>query len=218
MGSTSRDRILTEALRLFGERGFAATTVAQIEQAAGLSAGSGALYRHFRSKDELLVTAIRSRLADRDDGWDQFLAPEFSVAGFLESFFPESSLVDRLVALCRIGLARLEHNRDVTRVLFRDNSAAPEALEVFRREEWTVVASVVTRGLAELAPPERRDEDWEATGAVIFGAVAHYWLLTDIFGGQHPATVDADRYLRATAEMIAARLGHGAGAHRKERP
>ncbi|MFD0856079.1 TetR family transcriptional regulator, partial [Actinomadura adrarensis] len=34
---TTRERIVSEALRLFADRGYAATSVAEIEAAAGLS-------------------------------------------------------------------------------------------------------------------------------------------------------------------------------------
>ncbi|MGH9208726.1 MAG: TetR/AcrR family transcriptional regulator, partial [Acidimicrobiales bacterium] len=40
----TRERLVTEAMRLFGEQGYKATSVAQIEAAAGLAPGSGALY------------------------------------------------------------------------------------------------------------------------------------------------------------------------------
>ncbi|MFD5174714.1 TetR/AcrR family transcriptional regulator [Nocardia sp. NPDC058379] len=205
MTPTSRERIMTEALRLFGEQGFAKTSIAQIEQAAGLSGGSGALYRHFESKDQLLVRAVATRLEDRGE-WERFMAPEFSVAAALDSATDGGDLVDKLVALCRIGLARLDHDRDVTRILLRDNSIPAELLEVFRQREYAVVMSAVTRGLIELAGPGAHVADWDATAAVLVGALAHFWMIRDIFGGGHPANVDADRYLRATAELIAARL------------
>lgn len=214
MGGT-REVIIREALRLFGERGFAGTSVAEIERAAGLSAGSGALYHHFSSKDELLVEAVRARLADRGE-WEQFLDPVFSPTEFLGQVMPDATTVDKLTALCEIGLARLEHDRDVTRILLRDNSVAPGVLDVFRREEFTVVTSTVARGLIELAPPERRGEDWDAVATVVVGAIAHFWLISDIFGGEHPAAVDAQRYLRATAQMIAARLDHQGNITRRD--
>ncbi|WP_415043409.1 TetR/AcrR family transcriptional regulator [Gordonia sp. (in: high G+C Gram-positive bacteria)] len=51
-------------MRLFGEQGYRATSVAQIEEAAGLTPGSGGLYHHFRSKEQLLEAGIE-RHADR---------------------------------------------------------------------------------------------------------------------------------------------------------
>ena len=62
--TTTRDRLVTEAMRLFSEQGYRATSVAQIEAAAGLAAGSGALYHHFKSK-ELLLDAGIDRQLDR---------------------------------------------------------------------------------------------------------------------------------------------------------
>src|SRR5690349_12833907 len=122
MAESSRDRILSEALRLFGEQGYAGTSIAQIEKAAGLSPGSGALYRHFKSKDELLVQALQARVLDRGQ-WAQFLSPDFSVLAMLDLVAPDTDIVDRLVVLCKIGLQRLDHDRDVTRILLRDNTA-----------------------------------------------------------------------------------------------
>ncbi|MEV0028002.1 helix-turn-helix domain-containing protein [Nocardia sp. NPDC050793] len=205
MSRTSRERIIDEALRLFGEQGFARTSVAQIERAAGLSGGSGALYRHFRSKDELLVEAVRTRLTERAE-WEAFLDPDFSFVALLDAATPGGTVVDRLLALCRVGLERLNHDRDVTRILMRDNSIDRGVLEVFRREEYGVVMSVVTRALTQLAGPGHGEQDWTATAAVLVGALAHFWLIRDIFDGDHPASVDEDRYLRATAELVAARV------------
>jgi AcrR family transcriptional regulator len=205
MAESSRDRILAEALRLFGEQGYAGTSIAQIEKAAGLSPGSGALYRHFKSKDELLVQALQARVLDRGQ-WAQFLSPDFSVLAMLDLVAPNTDIVDRLMVLCRIGLQRLDHDRDVTRILLRDNTAPQDALEVARRDEHLVVLSVLSRGLAELAGPDQGDEDWDALAVVLQAALAHYWLVRDVFGGEHPSTIDPDRYLRAIAEMVAARL------------
>ncbi|BBX03660.1 TetR family transcriptional regulator [Mycolicibacterium moriokaense] len=205
MAESTRERILNEALRLFGEQGFAGTSVAQIEQAAGLSPGSGALYRHFKSKDELLVKAVEARVLDRGQ-FAQFLSPDFSVLAMLDLIAPDTDLVDRVVLLCRIGLQRLDHDRDVTRILLRDNTTPREALDVVRRDEHLVVLSVLSRGLAELAGPDRADEDWEALAVVLQSALSHYWLVKDLFGGEHPSSIDPDRYLRAIAEMVVARL------------
>lgn len=62
---TTRERLVTEAMRLFSEQGFRATSVAQIEAAAGLAPGSGALYHHFKSKQSLLDAGIDRQLDRR---------------------------------------------------------------------------------------------------------------------------------------------------------
>lgn len=63
--TTTRDRLLSEAMRLFGQQGYRATSVAQIEAAAGLAPGSGALYHHFTSKEALLDAGIDRQLDRR---------------------------------------------------------------------------------------------------------------------------------------------------------
>jgi AcrR family transcriptional regulator len=55
----TRERILDAALDLFIERGVAGTTVSDIERAVGLAAGTGSFYRHYKSKEELVVPAFQ---------------------------------------------------------------------------------------------------------------------------------------------------------------
>lgn len=63
--ASTRERLVAEAMRLFGEQGYSATSVAQIEAAAGLAPGSGALYHHFKSKEALLDAGIDRQLDRR---------------------------------------------------------------------------------------------------------------------------------------------------------
>ncbi len=63
--ASTRERLVTEAMRLFGAQGYQATSVAQIEAAAGLAPGSGALYHHFKSKEALLDAGIDRQLDRR---------------------------------------------------------------------------------------------------------------------------------------------------------
>lgn len=60
MSSNSRTRILTEAERLFGQHGFAATRLASIASAAGL--GNAGLLHHFKSK-AVLYRAVLDEIA-----------------------------------------------------------------------------------------------------------------------------------------------------------
>jgi AcrR family transcriptional regulator len=54
----TRQRLLTEAQRLFRERGYAATSLEQIAEAAEVT--KGAIYGHFTSKEDLLLSAIEA--------------------------------------------------------------------------------------------------------------------------------------------------------------
>jgi AcrR family transcriptional regulator len=60
---TTRDRILDAALDLFADEGIAGTTISAIERRAGLAAGSGSLYRHFRSKEDVLEATLVREVA-----------------------------------------------------------------------------------------------------------------------------------------------------------
>src|SRR5215469_2694771 len=52
-GTATRDRIEQGAIALFVAKGVTETTIRDIAQSAGVA--EGALYRHYRSKDELIV-------------------------------------------------------------------------------------------------------------------------------------------------------------------
>ena len=54
----TRERVLAEAERLFRERGYAATSLEQIAEAADVT--KGAIYGHFSSKEDLLLSAIEA--------------------------------------------------------------------------------------------------------------------------------------------------------------
>src|ERR1035438_2515970 len=60
---TMRDRMVEAGMTLFGERGYDATSVADIQVACGLTAGSGALYKHFPSKQALLAEGLHRYVA-----------------------------------------------------------------------------------------------------------------------------------------------------------
>lgn len=55
--SRGKTRIMQEALRLFAEKGLSATSIRDIASASNLS--NPALYKHFKSKDELALTLFQ---------------------------------------------------------------------------------------------------------------------------------------------------------------
>jgi AcrR family transcriptional regulator len=188
--TSRRDRLLTEGMRLFGEQGYAATSVAQIEEAAGLSPGSGSLYKHFRSKQELLEAGVSRIIDDRDDSPPAGRTP--------------TDAADLLRAAARAGLTRLEEDRDINRLLFRGLDAFPDLLNRVGDDEIRRVQRATAAMLASLTT-EEAEVDWGAAGAVLQGATAHYWLMRDLFG-THPTGVSEKRYVAALVAMMLALL------------
>lgn len=71
-------------MRLFAERGYQAVSVADIQVAAGMTAGSGALYKHFPTKQALLEAGIDRFIGA---GRDSTLAIPDPGEGDLEGLF-----------------------------------------------------------------------------------------------------------------------------------
>ena len=71
--SKRRVEIQTAAAKLFGEKGFAASSVRDIAQAVGLGAAS--LYNHMGSKDELLTTICFRCANEFQDGMKKIDVP-----------------------------------------------------------------------------------------------------------------------------------------------
>ncbi|MFI6691993.1 TetR/AcrR family transcriptional regulator [Streptomyces sp. NPDC050433] len=197
----TRSRILTEAMRLFGELGYTATTISKIEAAAGLSPGSGALYKHFRSKKDILSFGLRERIRKKD-ALTTLLRTEATAAD------PRALLR----AVAKSGLERLAYERDVNRILVRDLAAFPELLEEFRTAEVARNHAALT-GLLQThasahttddAAPGVPDTDWSAVAAILQDALSHYWLMADIYGGTHPTGVTEDAYLDTLTDLALA--------------
>lgn len=62
MESTTYNKIITAATSCFSKKGFYATSIADIAHQAGMS--QGAMYRHFRGKEELIIAIVKEE-ADR---------------------------------------------------------------------------------------------------------------------------------------------------------
>jgi AcrR family transcriptional regulator len=181
--------IVRVAMELFGRQGYHATTVAQIESAAGLSAGAGGLYRHFRSKRAVLEEALRRQAADGKPLL-AYLAEPAALAALPRR--------ERFLAVARAGLRRLAEERDINRLLLRDLATFPDLLELVRAQELGRVHDALTGWL------RREDggagQDHAALAAVLMAAVSHYWTLADVFGGTHPH-VGEERFLAALADL-----------------
>ena len=107
--------------------------------------------------------------------------------------------LQQLLAVARAGLARLQQERDVNRLLLRDLAAFPDLLFLVRESELRAVHAGLAAWLR--TKPTAGQPDVDALAAVLMGAVSHYWIMTDVFSGEHPLGVEEDRYLETLVEM-----------------
>jgi AcrR family transcriptional regulator len=65
----TKDRIMQAALKLFMEQGYQKSSIARIETEAGLVPRAGAFYRHFDSKQTLLVELAKSYVSETPENF-----------------------------------------------------------------------------------------------------------------------------------------------------
>lgn len=203
--TNTRERIIDEALRLFAERGYAATSVAEIEAASGLSPGAGGLYRHFKSKYEVLSAAINEHAA-RTRG---------QVAGSLaelNAMETSKDLEERLSHLCRAGLAKVREESELTRIFFRDLSQFPELVAVVRQGLLQPMFDAIVTWFH--AQPEYRsaDVDWQGISAVLGGAVVQYRLFQETVG-ESPGHTEKEQFVAAWVRLAVGLLPSPAAVH-----
>jgi len=192
MTPPTRDRIVSESLRLFADRGYAATSVAEIEAAAGLSPGAGGLYRHFRSKEEVLASAIREHI--------ERTRRQISDVLVQAAAFEERPLEVRLRMTCQAGLAKMREEQDLIRVLFRDLDQFPNLVAEMREGIVNPLYDGIATWLA--AQPEfgDSDEDWPAIASILGGAVVNYWLANESMY-EPPTRIDEKRFVESWARL-----------------
>lgn len=192
MTISTRDRIVSESLRLFADRGYAATSVAEIEAAAGLSPGAGGLYRHFRSKEEVLSSAIREHI--------ERTRRQISDVLTQSTAFEERPLEIRLRMTCQAGLAKMREEQDLIRVLFRDLDQFPNLVAEMREGIVNPLYDGIATWLAAQPEFEGFDEDWPAVASILGGAVVNYWLANEAMY-EPPTRIDEKRFVESWARL-----------------
>ena len=191
----TRERFIQEATRLFAERGYATTSVADIQVACGLTGGSGALYKHFSSKRALLEAVVRRHLETLTSGsHDVATSPPQDPRAFL-----------RVVGVS--VLRGIERDRNLMRIIFRDLDAFPQLLD----EIWEGVLDNLYRGLSEWIERERSSgrvdvDDPAATASVLLASLTYYQILDSLIG-RVPGAIERERYIDAWVAHAAATLG-----------
>lgn len=191
MGVPTRDRIVVESMRLFAERGFAATSITAIEDAAGLAVGGGGVYKHFPSKQAILEEGIRRYEESQER------------AMVIDERFERLPLHDALVFVARFGLAQLAGQRELIKVLFREMDPYPDLMASLRERYIQRTYAFVGEWLAQrrAAGQVRADLDADAVAVIAVGAMVNYRVLETFFG-EPPGAVDEERFVAAWVDLV----------------
>jgi AcrR family transcriptional regulator len=116
----TKERIVSEAIRLFAERGYRGTTVGDIEAAAGLTRRAGGLYKHFRSKEEVLEAAIERHVRE--------------VGAFAQmlDMLPLGDLRAELTLIARYTIGELRAQRPLIKIVQKDGDQFPALMRLVR--------------------------------------------------------------------------------------
>ncbi len=187
----SRERILDAALRLFAEQGYADTSVGDVQRACGLSSGSGALYKHFASKQALLEAGIERELVHLDG-----LRVARRLIPDVFDFETELEILGRFI------LMELDAERDVLRILLKDADRFPKILVAARTRLIEPMYELIADWMRQHLDAGHIDvDDVDATSAVALGAIVQYRAIEVLLGGP-PREIDAERFLQAWTTLI----------------
>jgi AcrR family transcriptional regulator len=191
-GEPSRKQLMTAAIDCFARLGYQGTSIDRIARDAGVT--KGAVYYHFKDKEELLFEAVKDRIG----GFEQQV---------LEDVTPrDDDVIDnlrRVVDACFFHATVSNHRRFIITLMVEALDTNPRLSAEFRnilRRMRAFLARIVRRGQqrgalrTDVAP-----EDVAAIMAAgIIGAeVQHY---------QDPAELDLRRVLDTLVEQLAAWL------------
>lgn len=187
-----RAEILAAAAQLFAANGFHATSMADIISAAGLSAG--AVYRYFRSKEELIAAVAETALSAAEETFAALLAdgavpsPDKAVTAIIDTIierFADDPVTG--VDVTRIGV-------QVWAEALRNPDLAARAGDVYRRLRGHF-AEVARRWQAAGRLPA--DAVPEQAGAAMLGLVQGFVLQRLLVGDTH-----ADGYLAGVRALL----------------
>lgn len=190
------ERILREAMRLFAERGYERTSIPDIQAAAGLTPGSGAMYKHYPSKESVLRI-----------GMARFVRQSREVRGGLHD--TSTPAFPALAVMVRQALAVLASERDELRVAWRELDPFPDVQAEVRSDVMQASYRELAAWLeAKARQGELRPHDSEAMAAVLLGSVAMFRVYEALWG-EKLVPIDDERFARAWHELVTSGLAPG---------
>jgi len=173
---------------LFAERGFAATTLGEIETAAGFAPRSGALYQYFDSKRAVLDAGLERHLSSVDDVGDEL------------ELRPLGDVRSEITALGRWLLDELDRERQITHLLEREGDRLTDFRDIARagisERGYLIGSALIERWMPYTAPTQR-----DAFAVAAIGALVNFRRSAWTFGAP-PRDLSDDDFIDGWVELF----------------
>jgi AcrR family transcriptional regulator len=183
------DRIIRAASRCFAKKGYAGTTITDIEADAGYSPRAGGIYRHFPSKRAVLEAVIDAAVQGNEAMIDEMrtVTPTPGIR------IPPEQIAEFIV---RRALSELDKQAELFKIVFRDLDQFPDLVAKVR-DGLANATVTLARGLAASNP----NIDAEALAVVAVGPTIDFKIKQHMLGFT-PLGISEERFIAAWVQMF----------------
>ena len=161
-----REKILNTATQLFIQKGSEKTSMQDIAQTAGIS--KGAIYHHFKSKDEIVLAVIRSRQELMEEEMKQWLKATENLTGREQLQTILKSNLESQTARATDGiLGEYEKDAGFILTMMRDNLRIGAPL----------VSDIIKKGMADGSLRTQYPDQ----AAEVFLLLVNFWMNETVF-------------------------------------
>ncbi|HVF52257.1 MAG TPA: helix-turn-helix domain-containing protein [Actinomycetota bacterium] len=185
----TKERLLEAGLRLFAQRGFRRTTVGDIEELAGLAPRSGAMYKHFANKRELLAAAVERHLHEVE-----------TIRNVLD-LMPLGDLRAELMLLARWILADLDRNRELFLVFEKEGDNLADLRDRYYEDVGEFGYRIGAEFLRRALDAAKADIDPEVLVTVTMNALVNQRRCEWTFG-RKPLGLDDGQLVEGVVEIV----------------
>ena len=167
MTKTSREELAEAAIALFAKNGYRETSVGDIEEAVGLTPRAGGFYRHFQSKEAVLIESVGA------------MAREMIAEVRLDEILAQGEVRAELMFIAERLLAHAAQYRELRLLLSREAHKLPALRAAMQKANAKLAQQDIVPWTAHALKRAGRKEDATTFAFLLFGPVLLYLISLD---------------------------------------
>lgn len=187
---SKRDDIVTAAVEVFLERGYADTSISEVAKAAGVIKAT--IYSHFKDKEQLftaIIEEITIKKMQLDFDAMSSLLKDLTPRQFIEKMYKKFSLLEKDPQYLRL-----------VRILIGESARFPELPELYLRVVLLKGMTLATKYFD--LHPELKVKDSFAAGHIVGGSFWSLLVWQQILGGARIRPLDSKRVKNLLIELF----------------